>query len=771
MSRIGIVALCFLLAVAGAEAIELDQSPAAPGEWGYRPTPESVPVTNPPGFSWRPCKDAATYHLQVASDDTFETLAYEKPDIRWSAHCPPGAFSSGVYHWRYAAIDAAGQRTEWSTVRTFTVSPEAVAFPLPSTAELIQRMPGDHPRLFFRPEELPRLRELAEGPLKKPFDALVKAADGLLANPPDTSEPPLYPEGTVRLGNEWRKIWWGNRVHTVKLTDGAATLAFVYRMTGDERYGLAARDLLLAFAQWDPKGSTNYRYNDEAAMPGLYYPSRTFSWIYPLLTDAERRTIVEVMKIRGQDCFDSLQRGPHLWRPYNSHHNRAWHWLGEVALAFYGEFPEAEPWLEYAMTILYTAYPVWNDADGGWHEGLAYWSSYLTRFTYWADIVHAAFDIDVYDLPFFSNVGNYGLYLMPPGTAHGGFGDQTTTMKSSSIASLMAVFAVGAQNPYWQWFADQHQADVGGSYIGFLRRTRGAKLEAKSPADFPSSIQFPGTGLAVLNSNLLDAADNVQIHFKSSPLFGRQSHGYNANNAFLLTFGGQSVFVRSGRRDVHGSPHHKDWMWHSRSDNAILVNGESQIKHSANARGELIAFHTSPALDVISGEAGASYKDLDLWKRRILFFKPHGFLIHDILRAPEPSQFQWTLHTKGAMNIEGNRVGWEGEPGRVDVDFAYPDGLVITQTDQYDPPPAEWRNWDLGEWHLSAETPEPASQQEFVTFVAVQGAAAAIDAAHSVLPRNITVTLPDGAATVALEDAAFTVVLPGAEPQTFAESR
>jgi phage tail protein X len=123
------------------------------------------------------------------------------------------------------------------------------------------------------------------------------------------------------------------------------------------------------------------------------------------------------------------------------------------------------------------------------------------------------------------------------------------------------------------------------------------------------------------------------------------------------------------------------------------------------------------------------------------------------------------------MSIEGNRVGWEGEPGRVDVDFAYPDGLVITQTDQYDPPPAEWRNWDLGEWHLSAETPEPASQQEFVTFVAVQGAAAAIDAAHSVLPRNITVTLPDGAATVALEDAAFTVVLPGAEPQTFAESR
>ncbi|HQE74926.1 MAG TPA: DUF4962 domain-containing protein [Candidatus Hydrogenedentes bacterium] len=771
MSRFSIVALCFLLAAMGVGAIELDQSPAVTGEWGYRPAPEATPAVNPPGFTWRPCPDAAAYHLQVAADETFETIAYEKRDISWSAHCPPVTFAPGGYYWRYAALGKEGQRTEWSTARAFTVGAEAVAFPLPPTTELIERMPADHPRLFFRSEDLPRLRELARGPLEAPYDALVKSADALMANPPDTSEPPLYPEGTKRLSNEWKKIWWGNRVRTQKLTDGAATLAFVYRLTGDERYGRAARELLLAFAQWDPKGSTNYRYNDEAAMPGLYYPSRAYSWVYPLLSEADRASIASVMRIRGQDCFDSLQRSPHLWRPYNSHHNRAWHWLGEVAIAFHGEFPEADPWLEYAMTILCTTYPVWNDADGGWHEGLAYWSSYLGRFAYWADVVNAAFGIDVYDLPFFSNVGNYGLYLMPPGTAHGGFGDQTTTMKSSNIADLMAVFAAGANNPYWQWYADVHHADVGGGYAGFLRRARAVKLEAKPPADLPGSIQFRKTGLAVLNTNLLDGTHNVQLHFKSSPFFGRQSHGYNANNAFLLNLDGQPVFVRSGRRDVYGSPHHKDWMWHSRSDNAILVNGESQIKHSAEARGELIAFYTSPALDVVAGEASASYENLDLWKRRIVFFKPHGFLIHDVLSAPEPSRFQWMLHTKGAMTIEGNRVSWEGAPGRVDVDFAYPADLAITQTGQYEPPPAEWTGWDLGEWHLTAEPRDSAAQQEFVTFVAVQGAHAAIDAAQSALPRKVTVSLPEGSAAVTFEEAAMTVALPGAAPQTFTETR
>ncbi|MEA3366362.1 MAG: DUF4962 domain-containing protein, partial [Candidatus Hydrogenedentes bacterium] len=523
--------------------------------------------TNPPGFSWRPCKDVTAYHLQVARDEAFKKIVYEKPDIQWSAHCPSITFPPGECYWRYAALDDAGARTTWSVVRKFTVSGEAVAFPLPATSELIERMPAQHPRLFFRPEDVPRLRELAQGALKDQFESLVKSAESLIKSPPDTTEPPLYPEGMKRGSGEWKKMWWGNRVRMAKLTDGAATLAFVYRLTGDEKYGKAARELLLAFTKWDPKGSTNYRYNDEAAMPGLYYPSRAYSWVYPLLSDEDRAKITAVMKVRGQDCFDNLRRSPHLWRPYNSHHNRAWHWLGEVAIAFHGDFEETDLWLDYAMTILATTYPVWSDSDGGWHEGLAYWTSYLSRFTYWADIVHATFGINVYQMPFFSNVGNYGMYVMPPGTRHGGFGDQTVYMRSDRIARLMAVFAAGAKNPYWQWYADVHNAGVGDGYAGFLRAAKSMKLEAKPPTDLPSSIQFRQTGLAVLNTNLLDGTKNVQIHFKSSPFFGRQSHGYNSNNSFLLNIEGYPVFLRTGRRDMYGSPHHKDWMWHTQSEN------------------------------------------------------------------------------------------------------------------------------------------------------------------------------------------------------------
>ena len=769
--RVCVLLGCCSIALAGAASLELDERPAEPGDWGYRPETGAEPDGNPPGFSWRPSGNAAVYHLQIASDEAFEDMAYEKSDILWPAHRPSMTFSPGAYYWWYAALGEDGARTNWSTVRTFTVTAAAAEFPMPPTSELLERLPAGHPRLFFRPEDIPELRALARGPLEDRLEALVESVDNLLEDPPDTTEPPLYPEGVVRLSDEWREMWWGNRLHTIALTDGAATLAFVYRLTGDEKYGRAARDLLLAFAEWDPKGSTNYDYNDEAGMPALYYPSRAYTWVYPLLSDEDREKITGVMRIRGQDCFNHLRQRQHLWRPYGSHRNRAWHWLGELAIAFHGDFEETAMWLDYVMTILGTAYPVWSDSDGGWHEGTSYWLGYLRFFTYWADVVDAAFDFDVYQMPFFRNVGNFALYLMPPGTRHGGFGDLAPIRDSSNAAGLMRVFGAAADNPHWQWYAQEHDAGFGSGYVGFLRSTKAAEVTAKPPEGLPTSIHFRGVGLAVLNTNLLDGRDNVQIHFKSSREFGRQSHGYNSNNAFLLGIDGHPVFLRSGRRDVHGGPHHRGWMWHTQSDNAILVNGESQIKYSRDARGDIIAFHTSPAFDVVAGEAGDSYENLDSWKRRIVFFKPDKtlthFVIHDRLIAPEPSSYQWMLHTKGAMTIDGSHVSWEGHPGRVDVAFLYPDQLSITQTDEYDPPP----RWNVGEWHLTAEPSEKAAQQEFLTLVTVNGADVGVDTENSSFPRDVSLTWPSGTARVQFEDAAFTVTLPDAEPQTFTETR
>jgi len=754
MSSLSLLLSLSQLLTAG--ALTLDEAPAVPGEWGYRPADTSTVQTNPPAFVWRPVADATAYVVEVARDGAFTEDVRRWSELAWSSYAPDVTLDQSVWYWRYAALDASGEQSNWSQVRTFTVADDAMVFPKPDKATLVERIPDRHPRLFVRPEEMDAMREAAEGPLKVAREGLIARAEKLLTSPPDTTEPPKYPEGTVRKSKEWKTIWWGNRTRSVAVGNGAAELAFAYQLTGDVRYGDAAKKLLLDFCEWDPRGATGYRYNDEAGMPLLYYPARAYSWAHDRFTPEERQKMIDVMTIRGGDCFNYLRKGKHLWRPYNSHSNRAWHFLGEVAIAFQGEIPEADAWADYAMTIFYTCYPVWGGEDGGWHEGMAYWSSYMGRFMYWVFASQAAFDIDPFDKPFFAATGYYALYSMPPGTKEGAWGDQAQRMSAEKIANLMQTFAAGAQNPHWQWYALKSGATPPGGYMGIIQSFRSGPMEARIPTTLPSSQIFPAAGLGVLNTDLLDGTQNIQFQLKSSP-FGRQSHGYNANNAFLLTMGGERVFRKTGKRDVYGSPHHVEWMWETKSDNAILVNGKGQAPHSRSATGRITHFQTSDTLDVLVGEAGASYDNLERWTRRVFFLKPYAIVIHDVLEAPEASDYAWLLHATGRFEIDANGAFWEGAPGSVDVEFVYPPKLALSQKKEYDTPPHEWAKVDLDEVHLTAATTEKAAKQEFITLMSFGDS----DVTHQYERKGdvttLAVGLPDRAVALQLSPEKFEV--------------
>ncbi|MGB2820827.1 MAG: DUF4962 domain-containing protein, partial [Phycisphaerae bacterium] len=554
------------------------------------------------------------------------------------------------------------------------------------------------------------------GELGEIRNGLVAQCRRLLKSPPATAEPPKYPPGVKRLSEEWREIWWGNRVYTIKVLNGAATLAFTRLLTGNDEYGKLAKRLLLAAAEWDPKGATGYRYNDEAGMPYNYYFARTYTFLNDMLSEAEKVKCRKVISVRGEEMYRHLCPR-HLWKPYSSHSNRAWHFLGEVGVAFLGEVPEAAEWVWFAMNVFYNAYPVWCDADGGWHEGMSYWSSYIGRFTWWADVMRAAMDVNAYRKPYFSQIGYYAMYLQPPGTVGGGFGDLTARRTSGHNRDLMTILAAQARNPHWQWYVDRHGGPrQGGGYIDFIRGAL-PKVDAKPPDDLPTSRSFGGTGLAMLNSDLKDARRNVQIIFKSSP-FGTQSHGYESNNSFLLYAFGERLLIRTGRRDIYGSAHHKNWMWHTKSTNCITVNGEGQVKRSAGARGEIIAFHTSGALDYVAGEAGGAYenKALKRFTRHILFVKPDLIVIYDRLEAAEPSTFEWRLHSPTEMKVGGQRdirVGSGRAAARVCI--LRPEDLKISLTDRFDPPPRP--RVKLVEWHLTARSAEPATRTQFVTLI------------------------------------------------------
>ncbi|MDD2598752.1 MAG: DUF4962 domain-containing protein [Kiritimatiellae bacterium] len=702
----------WLVPALGFSVLLVDDAPDKPGEWGFQPAVNAMVEATPPGFCWRPQKSAAEYEVQASRSADFEKVEYSAKGIAMSVHCPPQIFAAGEWFWRFRFR----QKTEWSNwsmIRRFEVAADAHELPLPARAELLARIPEAHPRLFVRPEQLTELRHRAQGDLKPLFDNMVKRAEDLLAKPALTAEPALYRSGIQRGSDEWRGVWWGNRTYVQRALGGAAELAFTWQLGGREEFGQEARRILMECAQWDPKGATGYRYNDEAGMPYNYYFARTYTFVHQLLSEAERRKCREVMEIRGTEMYRHLFPR-HLWAPYASHSNRAWHFLGELGVAFYREIPEAAEWLWFSVNVFACVYPVWSDDDGGWHEGLSYWSSYVDRFTWWADVMQSALGIDAFDKPYFAKVGFYPLYVAPPGTLSGGFGDCTTTFRSQNCAALVAVLAAQSNNPYWQWYAEAHKQKVsGGNYIGFMRSAL-PKVEARSPADLPASRLFRGVGQAYLNTDLTDAAKNIQIHFKSSP-FGTQSHGYNAQNSFLLYVGGERLFLRSGKRDSYGSDHHQNWMWHTKSDNCITVDGESQGRRRADAIGEITRFETTPEFDYVVGEAAGAYDGkIKRFTRRILFIKPEAVVIWDSLEAPAACAFEWRLHTANAMTINGQRdIRAANSKGGCRVEFLYPENLRISQTDQFDPPPRE--RIKLVEHHLTAVPAETSTATEFVT--------------------------------------------------------
>lgn len=714
-------------------------------EWGFRPAAEERSAVTPVPFVWKPQEGAASYELEYARNPEFTAGKVRVPGLAWNVYCPERVMVPGAWFWRVRFLDRSGAPSAWSSVRRFSIGEDATELPMPSRREYEARIPKTHPRLFLRPEELPELRERAGNGLKTEAAELFAECDRLLASPPDSSEPPKYPEGMKRGTKEWQKIWWGNRMRTLAALDGAATLGFGYRLTGNRAWGNLAKKLLMECAKWDPKGSTSRAYNDEAGIPFLSRFSRTYSYVYDLLSEEEREECRNNIRIRGNEFYTALCPS-HFYKPYNSHDNRAWHFLGEAAVAFYGEIPEAADWLEFAMNVYFCVYPVWGDDDGGWHEGLWYWGEYFERFFYWGDVMRNTFDIEVCAKPFFSKAGYYAMYCQPPNTQDGGFGDHAELHRGSRNVIVMRSLAALSGNPYWQWFAEQSAPTrKESSYITFLRGAQ-PKVAPKAPDDLPTSRCFRGNGLAFLNTDLSDGQNNVQLLFKSSPR-GTASHGYDANNSFILNAFGERLLIRSGRRDSYASNFHKNWMWDTKSVNCITVDGGTQKKCTFDAKGEITDFSTGKRFDFVAGEAAGSYPgNLNGFRRRILFCKPSAVLIVDTLEAKEPAGFAWLLHAVNPMRIDGAQVDVENNGASCRIDFLYPSKLNFSQTDKFDPPLPEYVK--LVQHHLTATPAEKSREATFITLLRPRRTGEALKGEAKLTERKdgyrVAVELPEG---------------------------
>jgi len=693
-----------------------------PDEWGYRPADQAAVAVNPPSLSWVLEKDAASYTVQWARKADFEG-AETVPGIRWSVYTHHEKLAPGDYFWRYRLVGKDGKESAWSRVRRFTVPAGATVFPQPAMAQLKERIPRQHPRLFVRGEDLPRLREWARSGGREAYGNLIARAEKLLAAEPT-------PEPAVRASASDPKtveFWWSNRVQTLKALEEAEVLSFAYLMTGQEKYGDAARRFAMKLAGWDLDGPTKFSLNCEAAKPMIHRLARVYDWAFAALTEADRAKLRAVLLHRALDAWNSgeVRQGVgHLNQPYGSHANRTWHKLAENAIATFGETPQSEEFLEYAVTKFFAAYPVWSDDDGGWHEGLSYFAGYMSKAAWWVDIAETALGIDSFKKPFFANFGDYALYAAPPGTPDMGFGDLANRPVSGGW-SFMHYYVRRTGNPHWAWWLEawKIKAQPDDPVLAFLW-SRSKPVVAQAPKGSTASKVFQGTGVAVLNQTLLNAAENVQVRFKASPM-GTWSHGLDPHNSFTLNAYGVPLLVNNVYRDLYGSPFHRG-VWQTRAHNAVLVDGQGQKPRTADLGGRILGWQFEDGFDYVAGDATASYEGrLKKAHRHVYFIKPDLIVIADELEAPIPSRFQVMLHAQQEFKVSGQHLVLDRGGAGVRVHYSGGKPLQLRQWTGYDPEPdykylaSINRDPIPPQWHVEASTAEPAESAFLLTILRV----------------------------------------------------
>ena len=715
---LGIVGIVFLLnlpGIAAEEDLRVSNRIPLENEVGYRPLNEETLTVSPPGFVWLPEPGADSYTLQCSQNSDFSTIGYEKQSITGNVHCPPVVLESGTWYWRYSFSTKEGKPARWSQTRTFTIAPDAVAFPEPTLDQLLDRIPQEHPKLYLRPQSIAPFRESIQRNHPQMWAQFLANGAKWIKDPDVKEEPAPYPQGHRGDSKENIDLWRKNRGIVQKAVDHAANLAFLYRLTGETRFGERAREWILAVVAWPANGTTSYAYNDECAMPILSVIPRAYTWAYDVLGPDDREAVIQTMTARGNEVYRYLLERRHTVSPFESHRNRAWHFLNETSIAFIEDIPDAKTWLQYTLDIFFNVYPVWSDAEGGWHEGVAYWSSYIDRIAWWLDTIKTSLGIDGYKKPFFSHSGDFPLYVFPPQQEFGGFGDSADTASQADLGPVMSLLADRMGNPYWKWYATQVSTTdptTQPTYLDLLR-LHASSLEPVPPTDLPDSKVFRGTGIASLHSNLGNPSEDVHFLFKSSP-FGRQSHGYNAQNSFLLWGYGQPLLIGSGHRDWHGSPHHTEWMWETFSDNALTVNGIGQKKHSGEARGQIVKEYLHPAFDYVAGDATEAYEGrLKKYIRHVCFVKPNLIFMLDEVEAPEPSLFQMHLHSFNPFTVKAQyEIETGNDIAKALIAFVTPADLRITPSDGLNPASV---GYERPQYHLQIENPTPQLRSHFLS--------------------------------------------------------
>jgi uncharacterized protein DUF4962/heparinase II/III-like protein len=491
-----------------------------------------------------------------------------------------------------------------------------------------------HPFLFFSADDLPALRRKCESePFATRFRTLLVNADGFLQRPLRARRAGRMPNSRGALGR-------------------IGTLAFAYAMTEDRKYGLRAKEDMIALmsaSAWHRRaaGSTTQLATGEASVAfALFY-----DWCHDLLTDAEKAEMRErFLTLSTRVYMDSIEK--RQWWVNNPVTN----WCGVLnggcglgALAIAGESPEAARAAQIALEHTRAFLRSVTLQDGGGHEGVMYWRygvNFGNYFTFAASRIQGddaglyadwtAKCVGYWDIYMQGTDGNYANFNNMHENVYQGLYSENDRAEAGPDAPLHALLEskVPGGDPLLLWAADHGGAKFywrGTSPFWFIWR-RETPPAPQRPALDPA-VLFRGCGHAIFQSPSLWLAYN-----------GGWTSDKSHSNSDLGTF----VLVADGQRMVNDPGYGKS---STAEHSSILVNGRGQPR---NVRGQYLRFGSGERFHYLASDLTQTYGPgvLERFVRHLVMVDGRYVVVLDELACAESTRFEWRLQTRRSIDAK-----------------------------------------------------------------------------------------------------------------------
>jgi hypothetical protein len=521
----------------------------------------------------------------------------------------------------------------------------ALAIPHAAAADpLLSGLRTGHPRLYFTPDEVTRVRELVKSDLHARgwYEKLVARSESMLDEEP------------VRLDPRSNSLLAQSRMALERIS----TLAGVYVIGGDQRFlDRAKRELLhlAGFDGWNPQ-----RFLDVAEMTTAL--AIGYDWLHADLTAAERRLVSDAIIDHGlQSGIKSFEsRSPPFWtKGVQSNWVQVCNaGLTIGALAVADEQPEiAARVMRYSRRAFKPAMEAYAP-DGGFPEGPTYWR-YATRYTaYHLGALETALGTDdgLLRSPGFDQTGYFRIHAIGPSAKSFNYADASD---STGVAAEMFYLAKVFQHyAYLQHEFNPADREPQIFHLIWYRPLSGEAATSRKDWQnvVPTDALFRGVNVAFFRSSW-QKEQSLYVAVKGGD--NKANHAHLDLGTFVLDWAGERFAVDLGPDDysLPGYFGAKRWSYYrlrTESHNTITLDGQNQ---SLDGSAPVLAYHTAAerahaVIDLTSGYR----RQADRVMRGVAMIDRNRVLIQDEIEALRPSEITWNFTTPAALSVDGREA-------------------------------------------------------------------------------------------------------------------